>query len=219
MPSKRSTSSAMRGGRSLLTWKPVWVKAKSCSNRVRRWKTPSPPWTACASASGSSKASSQDLDAKIKPLEIKLYDGSVRNPKELTDLQKELDHYKAQRDKLDEQGIALMDSVQSGNQSTRRRQDRGHANRSGVARRPEAPGRHEGPGRIGARRLRQAAGATNQGHGHRHAGYLREPAHDEAGPSRVARRAGHLQGLPGHAADPPIATSSRGSRDDSVPPM
>ena len=53
----------------------------------------------------------EDLDAKIKPLEIKLYDGSVRNPKELTDLQKELDSYKARRDKLDEQGIALMDNV------------------------------------------------------------------------------------------------------------
>jgi predicted nucleic acid-binding Zn-ribbon protein len=56
----------------------------------------------------------QDLDAKIKPLETKLYDGSVRNPKELTDLQKELDGFKERRDRLDEQGIALMESVDAG---------------------------------------------------------------------------------------------------------
>src|SRR4051794_31979909 len=38
----------------------------------------------------------QDLDAKIGPLETRLYDGSVRNPKELSDMQKELDIFKAQ---------------------------------------------------------------------------------------------------------------------------
>jgi predicted nucleic acid-binding Zn-ribbon protein len=59
------------------------------------------------------EAQLQDLDAKIKPLETKLYDGSVRNPKELTDLQKELDGLKERRDKLDEQGLALMDSVEA----------------------------------------------------------------------------------------------------------
>ena len=55
----------------------------------------------------------QDIDAKIKPLETRLYDGSVRNPKELTDLQRELDGYKERRDKLDEQGLALIESVES----------------------------------------------------------------------------------------------------------
>ena len=55
----------------------------------------------------------EDMDAKIRPLETKLYDGSVRNPKELTDLQKEFDSLKQRRDKLDEQGLALMDSVES----------------------------------------------------------------------------------------------------------
>lgn len=59
----------------------------------------------------------QDLDARIKPLETRLYDGSVRNPKELTDLQKELDTFKERRDKLDEQGIALMDSVDAATKS------------------------------------------------------------------------------------------------------
>ena len=59
------------------------------------------------------EAQLQDLDAKIEPIETKLYDGSVRNPKELTDLQRELDGFKVRRSKLDEQGIALLDSVES----------------------------------------------------------------------------------------------------------
>lgn len=63
------------------------------------------------------EAQLQDLDAKIKPLETKLYDGSVRNPKELTDLQKELDSYKVRREKLDEQGLALIESVEAATRS------------------------------------------------------------------------------------------------------
>src|SRR4051812_45141137 len=42
----------------------------------------------------------QALDAKIGPLETKLYSGEVRNPKELSDLQKEFESLKAQRRKL-----------------------------------------------------------------------------------------------------------------------
>lgn len=63
------------------------------------------------------EAQMQDLDAKIKPMETRLYDGSIRNPKELTDLQKELDSFKDRRNKLDEQGIALMDSVDAASKS------------------------------------------------------------------------------------------------------
>src|SRR5688572_11468461 len=59
----------------------------------------------------------QDLDAKIGPLEKKLYDGSVRNPKELTDLQKELDIFKANRGKLDDQGLQLIESLDSANRA------------------------------------------------------------------------------------------------------
>ena len=54
----------------------------------------------------------QDLDARIAPIDRRLYDGSVRNPKELTDLQKELDILKAQRGKLDDQGIELLDGLE-----------------------------------------------------------------------------------------------------------
>ena len=54
----------------------------------------------------------QDLDAKIAPIQKRLYDGSVRNPKELTDMQKELDHFKRERGKLDDQGLELLDSIE-----------------------------------------------------------------------------------------------------------
>jgi predicted nucleic acid-binding Zn-ribbon protein len=54
-----------------------------------------------------------DLEAKIKPIDTRLYDGSVRNPKELQDLQKELNILKGNRDKLDEQGLQLMESLEA----------------------------------------------------------------------------------------------------------
>jgi predicted nucleic acid-binding Zn-ribbon protein len=53
-----------------------------------------------------------DLDAKIQPLEKKLFDGSVLNPKDLTDMQKELDNLKKQRGKLDDEGLELLEAVE-----------------------------------------------------------------------------------------------------------
>jgi predicted nucleic acid-binding Zn-ribbon protein len=41
----------------------------------------------------------------------------VRNPKELTDLQKELDIFKANRGKLDDQGLQLIESLDSANRA------------------------------------------------------------------------------------------------------
>jgi uncharacterized protein len=55
----------------------------------------------------------QDLDAKINPVERKLYDGSVRNPKELTDMQKELDIFKGRRSKLDDTGLELIETLEA----------------------------------------------------------------------------------------------------------
>ena len=55
----------------------------------------------------------QDLDARIAPFETKLYSGSVRNPKELTDLQREVDMLKARRGKLDDDGLALLDRIEA----------------------------------------------------------------------------------------------------------
>jgi predicted nucleic acid-binding Zn-ribbon protein len=54
-----------------------------------------------------------DLDAKIEPLERKLYDGSVRNPKELTDMQHEVNSWKARRGVLDDKGLALLESLEA----------------------------------------------------------------------------------------------------------
>jgi len=53
-----------------------------------------------------------DLDAKIQPLEKKMYDGSIRNPKELTDMQREVAQLKARRGKLDDEGLELMEAVE-----------------------------------------------------------------------------------------------------------
>lgn len=57
----------------------------------------------------------EDLDAKARPLEKKLYDGSVRNPKELADMQHELDSFKKQRGKLDDEGLSLMEATEAAN--------------------------------------------------------------------------------------------------------
>lgn len=54
-----------------------------------------------------------DLDAKIRPLEKKLYDGSVRNPKELSDMQKELELLKSRRRQLDDEGLAQMEAIEA----------------------------------------------------------------------------------------------------------
>jgi hypothetical protein len=54
-----------------------------------------------------------DLDHKIRPLEEKLYGGSIRNPKELTDLQHEIDLLKRRRDGLDDQGLANLEAIEA----------------------------------------------------------------------------------------------------------
>ena len=55
----------------------------------------------------------EDLDAKTRPLEAKLYDGSVRNPKELADMQHEVEGLKERRRGLDDQGLALLDAAEA----------------------------------------------------------------------------------------------------------
>jgi uncharacterized protein len=64
-----------------------------------------------------------DLDAKIRPMEKRLYDGSVRNPKELSDLQKDLDHHKARRSHLDDEGLTLLDAIEGATSSRSRAQE------------------------------------------------------------------------------------------------
>lgn len=57
----------------------------------------------------------EDLDAKMRPIETRLYDGSVRNPRELSDLQKELEGMKKRRGQLDDQGLQMMEVVEAAN--------------------------------------------------------------------------------------------------------
>lgn len=65
----------------------------------------------------------EDLDAKIKPLETKMYDGSVRNPKELTDMQRELAHLKEQRSELDDDGLEIIDAVEAASKRLEQRRE------------------------------------------------------------------------------------------------
>jgi predicted nucleic acid-binding Zn-ribbon protein len=58
------------------------------------------------------EAQLQGLDAKIGPLETKLYSGEIRNPKELSDLQKEVELLKAQRGKLDDEALAGLEVIE-----------------------------------------------------------------------------------------------------------
>lgn len=53
------------------------------------------------------------LNARIQPEEKRLYDGSVRNPKELGNIQHELELLKQQRSKLEDQLIEVMSRIES----------------------------------------------------------------------------------------------------------
>jgi len=53
-----------------------------------------------------------DITAKITVTSESLYSGRVRNPKELTSLQQELESFKHQRDPLEEQAMTLMEKIE-----------------------------------------------------------------------------------------------------------
>ena len=69
------------------------------------------------------EAKLQDLDAKMRPLETRMYDGSVRNPKELTDMQKELNHHKAARSELDDEGLEMIEAIEAATSILTQRRD------------------------------------------------------------------------------------------------
>jgi predicted nucleic acid-binding Zn-ribbon protein len=64
-----------------------------------------------------------DLDAKMRPLEKRLYDGSVRNPKELSDMQREFESFKKRRGELDDAGLAMIESNDRAAQALKEAQD------------------------------------------------------------------------------------------------
>lgn len=53
-----------------------------------------------------------DLRDKLTAVEDKLYSGRIRNPKELTNLQHEVDGLKARRDQLEDKALEIMDQVE-----------------------------------------------------------------------------------------------------------
>jgi len=53
-----------------------------------------------------------DLTSKITTLEEKLYDGSLRNPKELANLQHEIEGLKVRRNQLEDKALEIMDQVE-----------------------------------------------------------------------------------------------------------
>ncbi len=55
----------------------------------------------------------EDLDARMSPLETKLYDGSIRNPKELSDIQKEVGSQKVRRGALDDEGLKTLEQIKA----------------------------------------------------------------------------------------------------------
>jgi len=55
---------------------------------------------------------SEDRGTRITALEQKLYDGTIKNPKELSNLQSEVNGLKKQRDQLEDKALEIMDQVE-----------------------------------------------------------------------------------------------------------
>ena len=64
-----------------------------------------------SSAQRDRELEAQTLDAKIREVEQRLYNGRVTNPKELESLEKDLQMHKRQRGTLDETRLDLMDAI------------------------------------------------------------------------------------------------------------
>lgn len=68
-----------------------------------------------------------DLKQKIEPLEKKLYQGTILNPKELDDLQKDIDSLKRRRSQLDDDAIVKMDALEEAQRANTEAQARADA--------------------------------------------------------------------------------------------
>jgi predicted nucleic acid-binding Zn-ribbon protein len=53
-----------------------------------------------------------DLVNKLAPAQEKLYGGSIKNPKELTNLQHEVEGFKAKREQLEDKALEVMDQIE-----------------------------------------------------------------------------------------------------------
>ncbi len=65
-----------------------------------------------------------DLAQKIEPLEKKLYQGTILNPKELADLQKDVDSLKRRRSQLDDQAIEAMEALEEAQSAQKEAQEK-----------------------------------------------------------------------------------------------
>ena len=63
-----------------------------------------------------SEFEADELKRKIEPIEKKLYQGSVTNPKELQDLQADLDSLRRRRSELEDKALAAMDALEQAQQ-------------------------------------------------------------------------------------------------------
>lgn len=62
---------------------------------------------------GDREADADDQRTKIEPVEAKLYKGTVQNPKELADLQLDLDSLRKRRSDLEDRALEAMDEVET----------------------------------------------------------------------------------------------------------
>jgi hypothetical protein len=77
-----------------------------------------------ASAQKDLDLQAEDLKSRIGPAEQKLYSGAIKNPKELTDLQQDIDQLKRQLTAVEDRDIDAMAALESAEQDLRAAQAR-----------------------------------------------------------------------------------------------
>jgi uncharacterized protein len=86
--------------------------------------------TAHRAAAGAQKdldLQAEDLKSRIGPAEQKLYSGAIKNPKELTDLQQDIDQLKRQLATIEDRDIEAMSALESAESELRAAQARAEA--------------------------------------------------------------------------------------------
>ena len=66
----------------------------------------------------------EELTRKIEPEERKLYEGGIQNPKELEDIQQELESLKRRRSELDDKALAAMEALEEAQDALREAEER-----------------------------------------------------------------------------------------------
>ena len=87
------------------------VKVRLCLKRKPNWRKNKKTWK-FTSQQKSIEWEIDDLTAKIKDTEKKLYGGKIFNSKELSSLQQETDDLKKRRSVLEDKSLGLMDDLE-----------------------------------------------------------------------------------------------------------